>query len=54
MKKITEVYLGISRKVGSSRLRLILFLLAVVLYVLGAGAPEAGGGIINGVTIFKF
>ncbi len=32
--------------------RVVLFVLTVALFVLGSGAPEAGGGIINRINFF--
>ncbi len=34
-------------KSSSSKARIVLFVLTVVLFVLGSGAPEAGGGVIE-------
>jgi len=33
-------------KISSAKARMIFFVLTVVLFVLGSGAPEAGGGVI--------
>lgn len=33
-------------KITSAKARMIFFVLTVVLFVLGSGAPEAGGGVI--------
>ena len=33
-------------KISSAKTRMIFFVLTVVLFVLGSGAPEAGGGVI--------
>lgn len=32
--------------------RVVLFVLTVAMFVLGSGAPEAGGGIINRIITF--
>lgn len=37
-------------KTSSSKARIVLFVLTVVLFVLGSGAPEAGGGVIDQVS----
>ncbi len=34
------------KKLSSSNIRVATFVLTVVLFVLGSGAPEAGGGVI--------
>ena len=34
-------------KVSPVDVRLVLFVLTLVLFVLGAGAPDAGGGIVH-------
>jgi hypothetical protein len=36
----------VMKKLSSSNVRVITFVLTVVLFVLGSGAPEAGGGVI--------
>lgn len=36
----------------ASKTRLVVFVMTVAMFILGAGAPEAGGGIINSVTMF--
>jgi hypothetical protein len=52
MKKLTSAYSTIVGKVGSSKIKLVFFLIVLVLFVLGSGAPEAGGGIINSQGFF--
>jgi len=43
------------KKVFSNNARFITFVLTIVLFVLGSGAPEAGGGVINRFfSIFGF
>jgi len=54
MKKLISVYSRVAGKAGQSKIKFVLFLLAIVLFVLGSGAPEAGGGIINSIGIFGF
>lgn len=39
-------------KISSAKTRMIFFVLTVVLFVLGSGAPEAGGGVIMHSTWF--
>ncbi len=39
-------------KISSAKTRMIFFVLTVVLFVLGSGAPEVGGGVINRATWF--
>lgn len=34
-------------KLSSSKLRIAFFVLTVIMFVLGSGAPEASGGVIN-------
>ena len=36
----------------AAKTRLVFFVITVALFILGAGAPEAGGGIINSSTTF--
>jgi hypothetical protein len=54
MDKLSMLYSTIAGKVGSSTVKFVLFLLVIILFVLGSGAPEAGGGIINSGRIFGF
>jgi len=43
------------KKLSSANVRVITFVLTVVLFVLGSGAPEAGGGVImRFFSIFGF
>jgi hypothetical protein len=43
------------KKLSSSKVRVITFVMTVVLFVLGSGAPEAGGGVImRFMSIFGF
>lgn len=39
-------------KFTTAKARLILFVFTIVLFVLGSGAPEAGGGAILRSTLF--
>lgn len=39
-------------KLTTSKARILFFVLTVVLFVLGSGAPEAGGGVIEGYKIW--
>ncbi len=54
MKKLFCGFASVAGKPGYSKIRFVLFLLAIILFVLGSGAPEAGGGIINSGPIFGF
>jgi hypothetical protein len=54
MNKLTQTYSAIVAKAGHSKVKLVLFLLVLVLFVLGSGAPEDGGGIINSLPFFWF
>lgn len=54
MNKLAKTYSVIAAKAGNSKVKLVLFLLALVLFVLGSGAPEDGGGIINSLPFFWF
>ncbi len=43
------------KKLSSSNVRVVTFVLTIVLFVLGSGAPEAGGGVIcRFLTTFGF
>ncbi|HWR65532.1 MAG TPA: hypothetical protein VN364_05395 [Bellilinea sp.] len=43
------------KKLSSSNVRVVTFVLTIVLFVLGSGAPEAGGGVImRSLAIFGF
>lgn len=39
-------------KLSSAKLRIAFFVLTVVLFVLGSGAPEVGSGVINKAMFF--
>lgn len=51
MKNLSRLYSLFSRKADNTKVRLVLFLLVLVLFVLGSGAPEAGGGITDRIII---
>lgn len=38
-------------KLSASKARILFFVFTVVLFVLGSGAPEAGGGVIDRATM---
>lgn len=54
MNKLTKTYSAFVAKAGTSKVKFALFLLVLVLFVLGSGAPEDGGGIINRMPFFSF
>ncbi len=54
MNKIINTYSALVGKAVKAKAKLILFVLVLVLFVLGSGAPEAGGGVINSLPIFRF
>lgn len=39
-------------KLTASKSRVLFFILTVVLFVLGSGAPEAGGGVIERAVLW--
>jgi hypothetical protein len=52
MKNHSHSISQILGKAKSKKVKIILLLLVLVLYVLGSGAPEAGGGIIGSCLLF--
>lgn len=54
MKKLTNLYTAFVAKAGASKVKFVLFLLVLVLFVLGSGAPEDGGGIPNSLPFWWF
>ena len=45
MKTLNSELVVLTSKVSPAKVKLVLFVLTLALFVLGAGAPEAGGGI---------
>ncbi len=54
MNKLINTYSALTGKAVKGKVQLILFVIVLVLFVLGSGAPEAGGGVINSLPIFRF
>ncbi len=54
MNKLAKTYSAFVAKAGNSKVKFVLFLLILVLFVLGSGAPEDGGGIPNSLPFFWF
>lgn len=46
MKNINKLSLSINASLPS-KIRLIFFVLTLVLFIIGAGAPDAGGGFVH-------
>jgi len=53
MSKLAKTYSTIAGKVGSTKVKMIFFLITLVLFVLGSGAPESGGGIIERIWFIR-
>lgn len=54
MNQLTKIYSAILAKAGVSKVRIVLFVLVLVLFVLGSGAPEDGGGIPDSLPFWWF
>ena len=54
MKNFARLQSMFTGKTGNAKVRFVLFLLALVLFVLGSGAPEAGGGVSERLPFFFF
>lgn len=54
MNDLSRLYSLLIGKATNNKVRLVLFLLVLVLFVLGTGAPEAGGGIIDRIIFHGF
>lgn len=46
MKKLAQLFI-VSQKIDRKHIQMVLAILALVMLVLGAGAPSSGGGIIG-------
>ena len=47
MKTLNSQFVVLASKVNPAKVKIVLFVLSLALFVIGAGAPEAGGGIIG-------
>lgn len=47
MKNATRNLYTAAAQMDASKVRLVVFILSLAMFVLAAGAPEAGGGIIR-------
>ncbi len=48
MKNVTrDMYITAAAQMNPSKIRITLFVLSLVMFVVAAGAPEAGGGVIR-------
>jgi hypothetical protein len=48
MQNLKNEIICLAGKLDGQKIRFILFLVTIGLFVLAAGAPDAGGGIISG------
>ena len=45
MEKLALLYSDVIRKLSSEKVRMVIMLATLALFILAAGAPQAGGGI---------